>query len=202
MSRRIHLIFLTLLVLSCGLFPQDNRRWYVSVEGESQGPYTTKQVREMALSPEDYVLLEGTTQWVEAGTVEGLLPPKKNPVKAKSTANDQPIFVINASNRGERTDIERFVVPGKTTIFDFYSDYCPPCRAVAPKLERLANSRNDIVVRKVDINRPGHQGIDWRSPVAQQYGLRFVPYYVVYNPDRSVRARGQEAAKLVYSWLN
>jgi len=82
---------------------------------------------------------------------------------------------------------------GKTTIFDFYSEYCPPCRQIAPYLKKLDTLRPDIVVLKVDINRPGVRGIDWRSPAAQHFNLRSIPHFVIYNPNRQRSHEGRSA---------
>ena len=38
-------------------------------------------------------------------------------------------------SQGKEVTLADYLVPGKTTIFDFYSEYCPPCRAIAPRLE-------------------------------------------------------------------
>jgi thiol-disulfide isomerase/thioredoxin len=102
---------------------------------------------------------------------------------------------------GAKVKITDYVVPGKTTIIDFTSQYCPPCRAVAPLLEKLHQTRDDIVVVSVDINRPNVKGIDWDSPVAQQYGLQSVPNFKVYDPKGKLIAEGKPASQLVYSWL-
>jgi thiol-disulfide isomerase/thioredoxin len=104
-------------------------------------------------------------------------------------------------SHGEPVDIERHLVKGKTVVFDFYSDYCGPCRQVGPRLEKLDARRDDLVVIRVDINRPGVQGIDWNSTVARQYGLRSIPHFVVYSPDGKKVAEGQEASAQVYKML-
>ena len=103
--------------------------------------------------------------------------------------------------RGAEVKIADYLVPGKTTIFDFTSQYCPPCRAVAPLLEKLHATRDDIVVVKVDINRPTFKGIDWESPVAKQYDLGSVPHFKVFDPNGKLVAEGKPASKLVYGWL-
>lgn len=108
-------------------------------------------------------------------------------------------------SKGAEIKLTDYVVKGKTTIFDFYSDYCPPCVQVAPMLERLHQQRADIVVVKVDINRPGQRGIDWRSPVAQQYKLESVPHFKVYGPDGKMIAEdkgdNRKAWQMVSAWL-
>ena len=113
------------------------------------------------------------------------------------TKGAKPIHI----SQGQEVQLADYLVPGKTTVFDFYSEYCPPCRAIAPRLEKLHMARADIVVVKIDINRPEVQGIDWKSPVARQYNLRSIPHFKVYNPDGKLQVEGNEAYELVTSWL-
>jgi thiol-disulfide isomerase/thioredoxin len=105
-----------------------------------------------------------------------------------------PGVVINSANPGEEINIEYYVQKGKTTIFDFYSDYCGPCRKISPLLERLDKKRDDIVVLRVDINRPGMSGIDWRSPLISQYRIKFVPFFLIYDPSGHRTHEGKEAS--------
>lgn len=102
---------------------------------------------------------------------------------------------------GAEVKITDYLVPGKTTVFDFTSEYCPPCRAIAPKLDALHAKRDDIVVVKVDINRPEHKGIDWKSPVARQYQLQSVPHFKVYGADGKLQAEGDAAWQFVAGLL-
>jgi len=102
---------------------------------------------------------------------------------------------------GEEVQLSDYLVPGKITIFDFTSQFCPPCRAIAPSVEKLHTTRQDIAVVSVDINRPGVQGIDWKSPVAQQYHMRSIPHFKVFGPDGKLIAEGNEARELVTSWF-
>jgi len=93
------------------------------------------------------------------------------------------------------------LVNGKTTLIDFYSPFCPPCVQLAPVMAQLAAKRPDLAIRKVNINRPGVQGIDWRSPLAQQYQIRQVPYFMVFSPQGRLVAQGREAAETLRRWL-
>ncbi len=113
------------------------------------------------------------------------------------TKGPKPVHI----SQGQEVKLADYLVPGKTTVFDFYSEYCPPCRAIAPRLEALHMTRDDIVVVKIDINRPGVKGIDWKSPVARQYKLQSIPHFKVYDPDGNLKAEGDEAYELVTSWL-
>jgi thiol-disulfide isomerase/thioredoxin len=105
-------------------------------------------------------------------------------------------------SKGQPVTLADYLVPGKTTIFDFYSEYCPPCRAISPRLVKLHQSRDDIAVVKVDINRPGVKGIDWKSPVARQYNLESIPHFKVFGPDGTLKAEGDPAYEMVSGWLD
>lgn len=107
----------------------------------------------------------------------------------------------NRANPGQPLDVKRLIVKGKTTLIDFHSPYCPPCVRLAPIMAKLAAKRPDLAIKKVNINRPEVQGIDWRSPLAQQYQLRQVPYFMIFNPQGKLVAQGRDAAGTVQSWL-
>jgi thioredoxin 1 len=107
----------------------------------------------------------------------------------------------NAGNPGQSLDVKSLSVKGKTTVIDFYSPFCPPCVQLAPIMAQLAEKRPDLAIKKVNINRPGVQGIDWRSPLAQQYQIRQVPYFMIFNPQGELKAQGREATEPVERWL-
>jgi thiol-disulfide isomerase/thioredoxin len=102
---------------------------------------------------------------------------------------------------GQEVNLQDYVVPGKTTIFDFTSEFCPPCRAIAPHLHKLHADRADIVVVEVDLNRPGVHGIDWGSPVAKQYGMNSIPAFKVYGSNGRLQSEGDDAYNFVTSLL-
>jgi thioredoxin 1 len=104
-------------------------------------------------------------------------------------------------SQGAEVKLTDYAVPGKTTVFDFTSEFCPPCRAIAPKLDALHAKRADIAVVKVDINRPDFKGIDWKSPVATQYSLQSVPHFKVFGPDGKLLAEGDKARAMVTAWF-
>lgn len=106
---------------------------------------------------------------------------------------------------GQEIKLADHLVPGKTVIFDFYSDYCPPCVAMSPDLDRLHARQGQFVVVKVDINRPGTRGIDWQSPVAAQFKLQSIPHFKVFGPDGRLLAEdtlnNSPARTLVDGWI-
>ncbi len=104
---------------------------------------------------------------------------------------------VQQVGNGEELTLTRFLTSGQTTIFDFYSEYCSPCRKISPLLAQLDTKRQDITVIKVNINRPGVTGIDWDSPVALQYGISAVPHFMIYSPEGQLMAQGKEAYSMV-----
>ncbi len=109
--------------------------------------------------------------------------------------------IINKSKPGMEIDINPHAEKGKITIFDFYSQGCGPCKQIAPYLEKLDKKQDDIVVKKIDINRKGVGGIDWSSPVVKQYKIRSVPYFLIYNKDGKPDSKGSSAYKKVVKYL-
>ena len=109
----------------------------------------------------------------------------------------KPLVISN----GQRVKLADYLVPGKTTVFDFYSEYCPTCRSIAAGVEKLHESREDIAVVLVNINRPGVKEIDWTSPVAKQYDLPSTPQLKVYGPDGKLMAEGKPAYQMVTGWF-
>jgi thiol-disulfide isomerase/thioredoxin len=134
------------------------------------------------------------------------------PVFAVATKGPEPLRIAH----GEQVNLADYAVPGKTTVFDFTSEYCPPCRGYDQPLVMLHQKNADIAVVQVDINRVGVKGIDWKSPVAKQYAMRSIPHFKVYGPDGKLMAEdkliigadgkvtGRDPAgrKLVDQWIN
>ncbi len=104
-------------------------------------------------------------------------------------------------SHGEKVALAEHLVAGKTTVVDFTSKYCPPCVRISPLLDKLHVRRDDIAVVKVDINRPKTKGIDWKSPVAQQYQLKSIPHFKIYDAAGNLVAEGKEAREKISAWL-
>jgi thiol-disulfide isomerase/thioredoxin len=111
------------------------------------------------------------------------------------------VVEANQGRGGEPFDIKTLPVAGAFTVIDFYSPYCPPCIHVAPILENFAQKRPDVKIIKLNINRPEVKGIDWKSPLAQQHGLKSVPYFMIYDQQGKLMAQGKEATQILGRWV-
>jgi len=92
---------------------------------------------------------------------------------------------IRLISKGEPLNLRDFLVPGKYTLFDYYANWCSACRAIAPALEEMARRHREIAVRKIDI-------VDWSHPVAEQQGVRDLPFLRLYSPGGRLIREGEE----------
>ena len=74
---------------------------------------------------------------------------------------EPPAGDVAVVSRGEPVDLETHAVAGKYTLYDFYADWCPPCRVLDVQLRDLASRHDNVAVRKIDI-------IDWTTPVVDR----------------------------------
>jgi thiol-disulfide isomerase/thioredoxin len=109
---------------------------------------------------------------------------------------------VNAGRGGQPIELKQLPTRGKITVVDFFSPYCPPCLRLAPLLEQLAQKRSDLMIKKVNIQRPEVSGrIDWQSPLAQQFQLHSIPHLMIFNQRGELETQGLEAQKQVIKWL-
>jgi len=67
-------------------------------------------------------------------------------------------------------------------IVDFWAEWCGPCHAVAPVLDRIADER-DLKIVKVNI--------DHEQGLAQRYGVSSIPLMVLFeNGEPQAQALG------------
>jgi thiol-disulfide isomerase/thioredoxin len=107
---------------------------------------------------------------------------------ATSAAVTGPIHK-NINRAGSAVDVTDHLVPGRINIVDFYADWCPPCRALAPKLDAMSQNTKYAIL-KVDI-------ANWKSPVAQKYNLHSIPHLKVYDASGRLIAEGDAAYKYI-----
>lgn len=101
--------------------------------------------------------------------------------------------VVNVDRPGEAVDLRLHLAKDRTTLFEFHSDQCPPCREMEPVMDYLAEQDRTLAIRRVNIDRRGHDGIDFDSPLAEQWSVSAVPSFLIYDAKGNVVARGDQA---------
>lgn len=110
------------------------------------------------------------------------------------------IAVANADHPGEQLDVTAVLPPDRLVLVEYYSAHCPPCVQIKPLLEKLAVARPDITIRKIDIDRRGSGGIDFDSPLCEQYKITRVPLFLIYDHGKFT-LRGDQAREQVIKWM-
>ncbi|HRJ30996.1 MAG TPA: thioredoxin domain-containing protein [Cyclobacteriaceae bacterium] len=85
---------------------------------------------------------------------------------------------IEVIKGGGQLNWKESVVPGKLTVFDFYADWCGPCKVFSPKVERLLLKYPDMALKQVDI-------VDWKSNLSKQltkeYKMPALPFTLIFD---------------------
>lgn len=87
-------------------------------------------------------------------------------------------------SHGEVVDLTQHLSEKGYTVFDFYADWCPPCKKLNASLVDLKKIYGDrMTVRKMDI-------VDWKSEMAAHFQIRDLPYLIVYDREKTLVAEG------------
>lgn len=74
-------------------------------------------------------------------------------------------------------------------VVDFYSDYCPPCRAFAPTYETWAKQWGDrVTFAKVNVSEAGN--------LAAQYQVQAIPTLLIFDREGNVLHRGRGSMEI------
>ncbi|MBN1586094.1 MAG: thioredoxin family protein [Candidatus Omnitrophica bacterium] len=132
----------------------------------------------------------GRTYCQDCGRRVAKYPSRQSPssgTTAAQTATSGPTVqgakVKTICFGGESINLTSHLVSGGITVFDFYADWCGPCKSLGPVLEKYVQSTPDVFLRKINIK-------EWGSPVAEKYGIRSVPSIWIYGRKGQVVAQG------------
>ena len=90
----------------------------------------------------------------------------------------KPLDLKFTSVDGKTVDLSK--MRGKVVLVDFWATWCPPCRAVAPELAKVAEQRaGGVVVAKVDT--------DALPDVAARFSIRSIPTMILFRDGREVK---------------
>ncbi|XP_054802285.1 thioredoxin F-type, chloroplastic-like [Prosopis cineraria] len=68
----------------------------------------------------------------------------------------------------------------KTVVLDMYTQWCGPCKVMAPKFQELSEKYLDVVFLKLDCNQEN-------KPLAKELGIRVVPTFKILKDSKVVK---------------
>ncbi|KAK9265557.1 hypothetical protein L1049_020037 [Liquidambar formosana] len=68
----------------------------------------------------------------------------------------------------------------KTVVLDMYTQWCGPCKVIAPKFQELSQKYVDVVFLKLDCNQDN-------KPLAKELGIRVVPTFKILKNSKIVK---------------
>ncbi|EEF47384.1 thioredoxin F-type, chloroplastic [Ricinus communis] len=68
----------------------------------------------------------------------------------------------------------------KTVVLDMYTQWCGPCKIMAPKFQQLSEKYLDVVFLKLDCNQDN-------KPLAKELGIRVVPTFKILKDNKVVK---------------
>ncbi|PCJ85575.1 MAG: hypothetical protein COA57_07465 [Flavobacteriales bacterium] len=93
---------------------------------------------------------------------------------------------IETIKGGNKIKIKDHLTEGKITIFDFYADWCGPCRVFSPKVEQMLLRHKNLVLKKVDV-------VSWKSSLSKQltkeYQFPALPFTLIFDDKGNLLGR-------------
>ena len=93
----------------------------------------------------------------------------------------------NVSKVNAPADLDTVLKSTKYAVVDFYADWCPPCRAIAPVFSKLADEH--AVQGKLGFAKVN---VDHVKDVAKKYGITAMPTFLIFEDGKPTQLKVQK----------
>ena len=102
-------------------------------------------------------------------------------INSKVAENHDKSKTTDSIIQGSLSNFDELVLNSeKTVLVDFYADWCPPCKMLAPIIEKVAseNANENLVFVRVNV--------DDENDLSNKYGIQSIPTLVLIKNGKEV----------------
>lgn len=101
------------------------------------------------------------------------------------------MIILNGTSENFQKEVLESSLP---VLVDFNATWCPPCQALHPILEEIAEEGGDFKIVAVDI--------DEESELAEKYGVSSIPCLIVFDKGEEIdRKTGLQSKRRIIKML-
>lgn len=101
------------------------------------------------------------------------------------------MIILNGTSENFQKEVLESSLP---VLVDFNATWCPPCQALHPILEEIAEEGGDFKIVAVDI--------DDESELAEKYGVSSIPCLIVFDKGEEIdRKTGLQSKRRIIKML-
>ncbi len=78
----------------------------------------------------------------------------------------------------DKAAFQKVLAQGKPVVVDFYATWCGPCKMIAPKLEELSATMQDVIFVKIDV--------DQAEDLAAEFEVSAMPTFMFFKGGKKV----------------
>ena len=95
---------------------------------------------------------------------------------------------------GNKDNFDSLISDG-VVVVDFFANWCGPCKMLGPVLEDLSNSRGEVKVVKIDVDK--------EEELARRFGVMSIPALFLFKDGKQVSNRvGFMPLSDLEEWIN
>lgn len=103
---------------------------------------------------------------------------------------------MNVIHIRTEAEFEELISKNKHVVVDFYTTWCPPCRMMAPIVEKLSSEFTEVVFAKVNLEEKGVRMI------GSKFEISAVPTFIYFKDGKPVsRIIGAIPEPIFKQWI-